>query len=122
MVKQKQEEEEEVCDAAEWVVGVEVFDDVALEVFECALEEVYCYNEAAAEEGSFVDGAVVEVDEGVCAVVVEEGEVVDGNCHREHVQEDIGISLVAEVLLNFATYMSICKYSPFTAIDPLTAE
>ena len=97
MVKQKQEEEEEVCDAAEWVVGVEVFDDVALEVFECALEEVYCYNEAAAEEGSFVDGAVVEVDEGVCA-------------------------LVAEVLLNFATYMSICKYSPFTAIDPLTAE
>lgn len=123
MVKQKQEEEEEeVCDVAEWVVGVKVFDDVALEVFECALEEVYYYNEAVVEEGSFVDGAVVEVDEEVCAVVVEEGEVVGGNCHREHVQEDIGISLVAEVLPNFATYMSVFERSPFTTIDPLTAE
>lgn len=72
---------------------------------------------AVAEEGSFVgdvDGAaVVALDEAVCVAA---GEVVDGNCHREHVQEDTGIALVAEVSLNFAIHMLI--FEPSQAPPP----
>lgn len=82
------------------MVEAEVFDGVALGVSGCALEEVYCYNVAdVVEEDSFVGdvNGAAEVEE-VCAVA--EG-VVDGNCPQEHVQEDTGISLVAEVSPNF---------------------
>lgn len=83
------------------MVEAEVADGVALEAFGCALEEVYCCNAVAVVDTSGGDGAaavvVVELSEEVCAAAE-----VGGNCHREHGQEDTGISPAAEVSLNFA--------------------
>jgi hypothetical protein len=90
---------EEVVDVVALVVVAKVSDDVALWVFEYALE-VYCNLVVDVEEETYSsvgdDAVVVAVDVvvEVCVVVDEEE---DENYHREHALEDIDIVLVVEV-------------------------